>query len=164
MTTAQSRGMYFDFDIESQPIPETHYERASRYFSRTLEVIKTKLTPAIYSATPQTVKEAVKNRFWIAPMLGFGLAALSESSWLLNTITGGLAELAPRGKFPRETHDTVQNIAATLFALHAAKGVYNILSSLSSPSIQNTLGAAYDITTAVKCIHVINNFSTHKVD
>ncbi len=151
-------------DIESQPIPKTYSEIASHYLTQTLKIIKTEIAPSIYSNTPQNIQDAVKTRFWIAPALAFCLTTFSETSWLINTTSGCVAEVIERGRAPRHSDEAIKDIAAGLFAFHAAKGLYNIASCLSAPSIQNTLGAAFDIAAAVKCASIITNCSTAKAD
>lgn len=148
-------------DIEMQPLPQTFWSACNNYFGKTIEHLKTDIAPTIYSNTPQKVLKAVNDKFWTAPACALGFAIFGDdASWLLNAVSGGFAEGISRAKISSHDSAPAVDAAAGLLGLHILKGSYSILKCLRAPSLQNTLGAIFDVAATIKYASIITKLKT----
>lgn len=152
-------------DIEKQELPQSFEAQCKDYFGRAVRYIKNDTAPTLQSITPPDVLEAISKRFWMAPTLAFGLAVFGDyPSWLLNATSGGFAEVMDRAKVSSHDSANATDASASLLALHMLKGSYRIVQCVRDPSIQNCLGAMFDIAATIKYVSIITKLTSVKTD
>lgn len=151
-------------DIEEQKLPPSFQEQCKHYLGRAVRHIKNDVVPTLQPIIPPEVGKAVTERFWVAPCFAFGLATFSNyPSWLLNTTSGVYAEVMDHADF-FNSHSTATNVTASMLALHMLKGSYTIIQCVRNPSIQNTLGAIFDVAATIKYLSIITKLTNSKTD